>query len=283
VLAVSTAAIFVRLCLESAGVRGVGFSLFIAASRLTIAAVIILPLSRPWQQSPVSPRAYYYGAAAGICLAGHFVTWITSLSFTSIVASTTLVTTNAIWVALLSWFWWGEKPCKLTAIGIGIALLGGIIIAWGDNSGSGSNFNPLLGDILALVGSWLVSFYVLLGSQAQRWGLSLGSYIGVAYTTAALVLLPLPLGFGSGYFGYPGAVYLYILFMAIICQLVGHTSFNWALGSISPTLVTLSILFEPICASFLGWWIFAEVPSFSVWLGGLVLLTGVASASNSSK
>lgn len=133
------------------------------------------------------------------------------------------------------------------------------------------------------MGSWLVSFYVLLGSQAQRWGLSLGSYIGVAYTTAALVLLPIPLGFGSGYFGYPGAVYLYILLMAIICQLVGHTSFNWALGSISPTLVTLSILFEPICASFLGWWIFAEVPSFSVWLGGLVLLTGVAIASNSSK
>ena len=260
-----------------------GFSLFIAASRLTIAAVIILPFSQPWLIRSISPRAYYYGAGAGICLAGHFVTWITSLSFTSIVASTTLVTTNPIWVALLSWFWWGEKPSRLTVMGIGIALLGGIIIAWGDNSGGGGNFNPLLGDILALVGSLLVSFYLLLGRQAQRWGLSLGSYIGVAYTTAALVLLPLPLVFGSGYFCYPGAVYLYILLMAIVCQLVGHTSFNWALSSISPTLVTLSILFEPISASFLGWWIFAELPPLSFWLGGIVLLTGVGIASNSSK
>ena len=66
--------------------------------------------------------------------------------------------------------------------------------------------------------------------------------------------------------------------MAVFSQLVGHTSFNWAVGCISPTLVTLAIMFEPVGASFLGWVLFEEVPQHGVLLGGLVLLLGVATA-----
>jgi drug/metabolite transporter (DMT)-like permease len=73
-----------------------------------------------------------YAGAAGVCLALHFATWITSLSFTSIAASTTLVTTNPVWVALLSWLWFKEKPTRLTILGIGVAFVGGVLIGFGD-------------------------------------------------------------------------------------------------------------------------------------------------------
>jgi drug/metabolite transporter (DMT)-like permease len=219
-----------------------------------------------------------YAAAAGVCLAVHFATWITSLSFTSIAASTTLVTTNPVWVALLSWLWFKEKPTRLTVLGIGVAFMGGVLIALGDTGAVSAGNNPPLGNFLALVGAWMVSLYLLLGREAQRRGLGIGSYVAVAYSTGALLLLPLPLVFGSTYVGYPIAVYLYILLMAVASQVVGHTTINWAMRWISPTLVTLAILFEPVGSSFLGYLIFKEVPGLLVLMGAVVLLGGVAIA-----
>jgi drug/metabolite transporter (DMT)-like permease len=66
--------------------------------------------------------------------------------------------------------------------------------------------------------------------------------------------------------------------MAIFSQVLGHTSFNWAVRFISPTFVTLAILFEPVSASLLGFFIFGEVPSQLVLVGALILLVGVAIA-----
>src|SRR5919202_5051006 len=106
VFAVSTAAIFIRLAMNantSVGVSRVGFSLFLAASRLAIASLLLLPAWRNLRHTQLSPGALRYAGAAGACLAVHFSCWITSLSFTSIDASTSLVTTYPIWLALLSW------------------------------------------------------------------------------------------------------------------------------------------------------------------------------------
>lgn len=278
VIAVSTAAIFIKLAISTAGVSGVGFSLFISASRLTIASLILLPAWQNLKPSQLNPGALRYAIAAGICLSLHFATWITSLSFTSIAASTTLVTTNPIWVALLSWFWFKEKLTKLTILGIAIALFGGIFIGFVDTGTVSAASNPLLGNSLALVGAIIISLYFILGREAQRRGLGIGGYVAIAYSTGALVLLPLPLIFGSTYVGYPVAVYIYILLMAVASQVVGHTILNWSIKWISPTMVTLAILFEPVSSSFLGYLIFKEVPGKLVLLGAAILLIGVAIA-----
>jgi drug/metabolite transporter (DMT)-like permease len=173
--------------------------------------------------------------------------------------------------------WLKEKSSKLTLIGISVATIGGILIALADSElGRENNNNPALGNFLALIGAWMASLYLLLGRQAQREGLNINAYIAIAYSTAAIILLPLPLLFGSSYLGYPNLVYLYIFLMAILAQLVGHTSFNWSVGWISPTLVSLVLLFEPLIASFLGWLVFGEIPHALVCAGAVILITGVA-------
>jgi len=278
VVGVSTAAIFIRLCLEVAEQSGLGFSLFIAASRLIMASLIIVPFSKNHDSLPVSRQALLWAIAAGITLSLHFATWITSLSFTSIAASTTIVTTNPIWVTLLSWLWWKEKPKALTLVGITIALSGGFCIAIGDAGSLTGGSNPLLGDALALLGAWSASLYLLLGKQAQASGLSIGHYSAIAYTTAAIFLLPLPFFFGINYWSYPAEIYVYLFGMAVFSQVLGHTSFNWAVRFISPTFVTLAILFEPVSASILGFFIFGEVPSLLVLVGAIILLVGSAIA-----
>ena len=286
VLSVSTAAIFIRLALAAAGTEGVGFSLVLAATRLSLAAIFLVPAWRSFRvvELPAShPKltqrhSLAYSIAAGFCLALHFATWITSLSYTSIAASTALVTTNPIWVALLSWLWFREKPTRWTIAGIGMTLLGSLLIGIGDANVGQIGKDPLLGNSLALVGSWAVSLYFLLGREAQRHGLSISSHVVLTYTTAAIVLLPLPLLFHTAYTGYPIEVYGWILLMAIFPQLIGHTSFNWAVRYVSPTLVTLTILAEPIGSGILGAIVFHENPGSTVILGAGVILTGVAIA-----
>ena len=282
-LSVSTAAIFIRLALAAAGTRGAGFSLVLAASRLTLAALIFAPAWRNFRGATFQRNALLYSIGAGVCLAIHFATWITSLSYTSIAVSVALVTTNPIWVAILSWLWFKEKPTWITTVGIAIALTGAMLIGFGDSASTLGGDRPALGNSLALVGSWAISLYFLLGREAQKYGLAIASHVVVAYTTAALVLLPLPLLFQASYTGYSKMVYLWILLMAVFPQAIGHTSFNWAVRWISPTLVTLVILAEPVGAGLLGLLIFGENPGGTVLLGALIILVGVAIAALGAK
>ena len=283
ILSVSSTAIFIRLALQASGKVGLEFSLFLAASRLIIASLVLLPVWRNVVKHKVTIKAYYYAIGSGFSLALHFVCWITSLSFTSIAASTTLVTTNPIWVALLSWFLFKEKLKKTTILGIIIALLGGVFIALGGSDTNNLYSQPMLGNILALMGAFFVSFYLIFGKISQQEGLKISSYSVIVYTTAAMLLFPLPFIFGDGYTNYPNSVYFYVLLMAIFSQLIGHTSINWSVRWLSPTLVTLGILFEPIGASFLGFILFQEIPSILVLIGAVIILIGVIIAVISSQ
>jgi drug/metabolite transporter (DMT)-like permease len=278
VIAVSTAAIFIRLLQQTANLNTLGFSVFMAASRLIISSIIILPAWGNLRQDKCPQSAYYYAIGAGFCLAMHFACWISSLSYTSIAISTTLVTTNPLWVTIISWLWFKEKISKLTFFGIMIALIGGIFIANQDININSINSSPFMGNILALIAAIMASFYLILGRQAQHHGLSIKSYIVVAYTTGAVILFPLPFLFNTSYLSYSNLVYFYLLLMAIIPQLIGHTSFNWAIKFTSPTLVSLAILFEPIGASFLAWLLFGEEIAQGVLIGAIILLLGVAIA-----
>ncbi|MEN9869832.1 MAG: hypothetical protein RLZZ171_815 [Cyanobacteriota bacterium] len=276
IIGVSLAAIWVRLAVDTVMVDNqVGFSLFLAASRMILATIILLPTWKNLKLDRAKSAAYYYAIAAGLCLAIHFATWITSLAYTSIAASTVLVTTNPIWVGLFSWWWYREKLSLQGIIGIGIALCGGVLMAIADSNIDGSYSNPILGDLLALIGAVMSSLYMIFGSQAQRRGLDTGSYVAIAYFTAALCLFPLPFLFKVSYLGYQGKVYLYVCLMAIMSQIIGHTSLNWSMRWISPTVISLSLLFEPVIASLVGAIVFGEVPSINLLLGGLIILGGI--------
>lgn len=272
----SSAAIWVRMANSVVTVDSrVGFSLFLAASRLILSALIVLPTWKQLSFAQINQKSFYYAIASGVTLALHFATWITSLAYTSIAASTVLVTTSPIWVGILSWWWYKEKLSRLKITGMVIALIGGMIIAIADSHTPNSYSNALLGDLLAIVGAVMSSLYLIFGSQAQNQGLSINNYITISYSTAAILLFPLPLVYGSSYIGYNSPVYLYVLLMAVVSQVIGHTSLNWAVKWVSPALISLSLLFEPVLASFIAAILWQEIPSPNILLGGLIILLGI--------
>jgi drug/metabolite transporter (DMT)-like permease len=283
VFGISTAAIFVRLSTIETGLDGIGFNLFLSASRLIVSSILMVPLWRGFFQAKPQSGAFAYSAIAGVCLAVHYATWFLSLSYTSIVASTTIVTTNPIWVALLSWIIFKEKPSRRTLLGITLSIFGGLLIGYDGAIVEAGSKNPLLGNLLALIGSWVYSLYFLAGREAQKRGLLTGTYAVIAYGAAAVALLPLPYFFGSGYSGYPVLVYLYVFLMAVISQVIGQTCLNWSLRWLSPVIVTLAVMLEPLFSGMLAYAFFKEIPSITLLTGTVIILLGVGVAATDLK
>jgi len=280
VAAVSTAAILVRLALRAAGPEAspVALAFALAGVRLALAAALVAPAWRGLRGPGPRPGALRLAAWAGLALGVHFATFITSIGYTSIAASVTLVTSSPVWVALAVWLVWGERPHAATVAGIAIALAGGAVIAFADAGGGSAGRAPLLGDALALAGAVSFSGYLLLAHEAQRRGLALRHVIAITYGVAAVVVLPLPWAVGSGYGSWPAPFWVCAVGLALGPQLVGHSSLQWAVRRVGPTVVALAVLTEPALSTLGGLLVFGERPGPLVAAGAVVLLAGVALA-----
>ena len=267
-LAISFGAILARMA-QAHGLP----SLAIATLRLGLAALLVTPLAL-WQSArtlrALSGRQGLLTGGAGFFLALHFATWITSLEYTSVASSTALVTTNLLWIGVASYFLFGDRPSRLMLVGIFLSLSGSALIFWSDNQTSAPGRNPLLGNFLAVAGSWCFSAYLLIGRRLRA-SLPLPAYVWLAYGSAAIFLLLACQGSGTPLVGYAPAAYLVALGLALGPQLLGHTSYNWSLRHVSPTFIAVVTLGEPVGSALLAW-IFFGVSFAPVQAVGFVLL-----------
>lgn len=279
----SFSAIFVRL--------SVAPPLIIAAYRMTFTTLLLLPLflrdvvranraehaalaskaSVPGGDGAARRRAIVLSAVSGVLLSLHFAAWITSLSYTSVASSTVLVTTHPIIVAVVSFLVLKERITLRATAFMLTALAGSIVLVVG---GFGAGGSAPLGNLLAFLGAVTVSGYMLIG-RVVRQHLSANQYTMIVYSVAAALLTGYAALAGHPLTGYPPRELLLFLALAVVCTLLGHSLFNWALKFLNTTVVSTSILGEPVIASVLAIIIFAEVPTLTTALGGAVILTSL--------
>ena len=286
ILAVSTASIFIRFAQQDAP------SLVVAAYRLTLASLILAPLALTRHRAELrslTRRELLLGLLSGFFLALHFATWISSLEYTTVASSVVLVTTTPLWVALLSPLILREANGKTVVIGMLLALVGGGIVGVSDSCTwqNGLVCPPLasfvrgtafFGDFLALCGAWMAAGYILIGRRLRA-KMSLIPYIFVVYGMAAIVLLVILVISGERAFGYLPLTYLWLLLLAIVPQLLGHSTFNWALRYLPASLVSITLLGEPIGSTILAYLILKESPTPLKIIGAVLILAGIYVAS----
>jgi drug/metabolite transporter (DMT)-like permease len=225
---------------------------------------------------------------SGVFLALHFATWISSLEYTTVTSSVVLVTTGPIWVALASWLIFREKLTTPLVIGLIVTVCGGVLVGLSDSAGLGLSGTQLWGDFLALAGAWFVAGYLLIGRQLRH-RMSLLTYIYIVYGMAALLLIGLALLSGASFTQlptgepYPISAFVWLLLLAILPQLVGHSSYNYALRLLPPTFVAIVALAEPIGSSLLAFVILDEVPPPLTIAGAIVILIGIGIASRPAR
>jgi drug/metabolite transporter (DMT)-like permease len=137
------------------------------------------------------------------------------------------------------------------------------------------------GNFLALVGAWGISGYLLIGRKL-RTKVSLIPYIFVVYSMAAIGLVTAMFLAGESPFGHPAAAYLWIFLLAAFPQLIGHSTYNWALRFIPASLVAITTLVEPIGSAVLAYFILRETPTSGVLFGGALILSGIYLAARSN-
>ena len=266
VVAVSFAAVFIRLADAP--------PMVIATCRMVIAAAVLLPIASIKSMKGLrrlSKRDVSLILLSSIFLALHFGLWITSLDYTSIASSVVLVTSHPAFVAILSYFLWRERLNRLIIGGIIVALAGVVVINY---NGLSFDYQSLLGNLLALLAAFAMGVYLIIGGQLKT-RIDLLSYLALIYSGAAVILLAATLIMGYSLSGYSGQTYLMMVLLALVPQLIGHSSLNLAVRLVPVTLVSVAILGEPVGATLLGGLILGELPTVNEIVGGLLILGGI--------
>jgi drug/metabolite transporter (DMT)-like permease len=282
IFAVSTASILIRFA-RQAGVP----ALMVAAYRLGIATLVLTPIvlrRHTAELKRLSRSSWLAALASGVFLALHFATWVSSLDYTTVTSSVVLVTTGPIWVALASWLFLREKLSRPIVIGLFVSVGGGILVGLSDSAGFGLAGSQLWGDFLALAGAWFVAGYLLIGRQLRD-RMSLLAYIFIVYGTAAVLLIALGLASGASFTAdaagvpYQSIGLVWLILMALFPQLLGHSSYNYALRYLPTTYVAVVALAEPVGTSILAVVLLKELPQPLTIIGASVILIGIAIAS----
>ena len=274
-LAVGSAAIMAKYGLQS-GVSALGLS----AWRLTRASAILLTFTAISSRQSLAPRVSFstkfWLVVAGVFLGLHFYTWFESLNYISVARSTLLVSTAPIWTGMYAVLIQLSRLGIPFWIGITGSMVGMFLLT---HVAEISRFprDPMVGDCLALVGAIAIAAYLIV---VEKVGIAIKTnYIVVwTYSSAALFLMALNIMFSHTGTLLPGSrqAWLSVIGLALLPQLVGHTTLNWCLRHLGSATVAASSLLEPVFAAILAFAFFGERLTGVQILGGIILLIGIS-------
>lgn len=266
VVSLSFSAIFVRF--------GESDPIVIAAYRTLFATLMIIPLLYVERHSlSVKIRDVGIMLGIGVILAIHLGLWITSVTLTSVANSVILVQIHPIFVGVIGYIILREKQSSRSVLGIGLGFLG-ILVMTGLPSGSVPQ--ERLGDIMALLAGLALGAYLLLGKRLRQ-DVNISTYAFTVYSVATIVLFSTAIFQGKDLIPGPdlGRELTVLIIYGFSAGIMGHTLYNWALRYVPATMVSVSLLGEPVLATFLAYLVFGESISILTLVGGIMIIAGI--------
>lgn len=208
----------------------------------------------------------------------HFGTWVASLALTSVAASVTLVTSTPLLLGLFALITRRDLPSRRLWLATTLALVGVAIV--GAQGATSGGHQRLLGDLLALLGAGGMAAYLVTGRRLGE-QLALWPFMGIATAVGGGLLLASAGCVGISLRPSSPSAMLYIALAALLPQLVGHSLLTWSLRRVSPTVVGMATVGEPVGATLLAWIILAETPPLGVGLGCVVIIVAMLLALSS--
>jgi len=264
--AFGTSAIFIRFATQAS-------ALSLTFFRLSIAAIVMLAFASSRRELTVLTRVdLILVAISGVMLSLHFVMFILSVKFTTVANATFLVSTSPVLLVVLSPILLRERTTSREAVGVAIAILGILLVAE-----AGNGFRSFgLGEYSALFAALFVSFYSIIGRHLRTHGVSTACYTAYVYSISTIIAFSLAEMLGANTFrSYDMTNTVAILGLALVPTLLGHSLYNYSLGSVKAVTVNLFPLLEPVLSSVFAVLLFGETPTFIQLLGYLLILLAV--------
>lgn len=267
VVCCSSAAVFVRYSTAP--------TLVLAAYRKSIVTLLLLPVALTKYREELfhlDRKNVALCALSGVFLAFHFFTYFESVQNTTISASQVLTGTEVLFMALFMFVSGKERYGKIATMGIVVAILGSVLVAL--TKGDAAKPHMMYGNISALICAVLLTSYSFIGAGVRK-SCSNTVYTFIVYGTAAVVLNVMVAFSKYTFFGYDKINWLTALGMAVFASLLGHSILNWALKYLSPTLLAVIKVLQPVLATIWGLLFFREIPTWNQWLGGIIVIGGI--------
>lgn len=249
--------------------------------RYTLALPLLFALTLATEHAPPTrprPREAAAILIAGTCFALDIALWHQSLLMTSVANATFIVNTGSVGVGLLAWLVLKERLTRLWFIAALLALIGAALLSAGARSPDAAlSATRWQGDALAMVAAFLVGAYMVWSKQA-RVGLGAFSVLFWITLTEAIIAAAVTVSVGERFLPETPAGWAVVASLALIAHAGGQGFIMAGIGLTSAGVAGLLVLIQPVVAAALSWALFAEALTPLQFLGGAVILVGIALA-----
>jgi drug/metabolite transporter (DMT)-like permease len=265
IIALSLSAMFVRWAEAPGPITGF--------YRLLISTIFLTPLFIRQQKKfePIDKKYLVFPLLAGIFTAFDFAFWNSSLKFTTAANATLLGNTSPLWVALFALFIFREKLRGVFWFGLAIALTGAALVM-------GSDFlrHPTLGlgDLMASTAAIFYASYQLITQRGRKYIDPL-RYMWLVGLSGTIGMFLINLVLGNSFTGYSMQTWGIFFVTAIISQMIGYLAITYALGHLPASVVSPTLIGQPILTTILAIPMLGEIPNTFQWVGGAIALAGI--------
>ena len=242
--------------------------------RMLIPAAVLLPTFFFDRRPSLDARTLGIIAFGGLFFAFDLAFYNTAILQTSAANATLLGNNTPIFVGLLTWLVFRQRPARAFWLGLLMAIAGAVVILWADLAHH-TRFG--VGDLLALAASACFAVYLMVTEKIRN---STGTlaFLRLAMISSTLALLLINLAMGISLRVPHGRTIWAVLGLGLISQLGGYLFLTYALGHLPATLTSISLLTQGPLTAAMAAVLLGEPLSLAQVLGGLLVLAGVALA-----
>jgi len=265
ILALSFSAMFVRWANAPGPITGF--------YRVFLSSLLLTPffVQNCRKDCKINKSNVIFPVLGGLFTAGDFALWNTSIHYTTAANATLLGNTAPLWVAIGAWLLFRERLSTRFWLGLGLALAGAALIL-----GTDFLLHPRLGigDLMAIGTGVFYAGYMLV-TQRSRQHFNPLTHLWLMGVSASFSLLAINLVLGNPITGYSSQTWLVFFAAAIVSQIVGYMSLTYALGHLPASIVSPTMIGQPIVTAILAVPLLGEIPTFLQFVGGVTALAGI--------
>jgi drug/metabolite transporter (DMT)-like permease len=241
--------------------------------RLFFSIFLLFPifLTRLKSSPSIRSQSVIFPLLAGVFTACDLALWTASLSYTTASNATLLGNTSPLWVALGTWLILKNKLSRGFWRGLAFALLGAALIM-----GTDFILHPRfgIGDVMATFTGFFYGGYFLF-TEKSRTTFDSVSHIWLVGVGASATLFIINLILGYPLSGFDTNTWLVFIATAIVSQLIGYMSLAYALGHLPASVVSPTMILQPVVTTLLAIPLLGEIPGIWQGIGGALALVGI--------
>ncbi len=234
--------------------------------RMALAVPILFLITARVKQPLILPsRALYWiMALSGLFFAADLAAWHIGILQTKLGNATLFANAASLFFPIWGFVVARSLPSGREGFAFGLAAVGCLLLL-GRSYELSSSY--LLGDLLCLAAGLFYTVYLIIVVRARA---HLPSWTLLSWSTLATVPPLLLIALMLGETIWP-TDWTPLVALAVLSQLVGQGLMVYVLGRVSPLLIGLALLTQPIVSAAIGWIVYGETLALPDWIGAVLI------------